>query len=65
MTYAIHHNRLLAARMKARCDGTVRMYREKAWEAALMEARQRSALSAIFYAVTQWVALVAANRDRN
>lgn len=58
MTYVIQNNRLLAARMKARCDGTVKMYRAKAWEVALKEARARSALGAIFYAMTHWMALV-------
>lgn len=50
-------NRMLAMRMR---DGRrwVRVYREKAWEAALEEARHRSFLSHLFYAVTNMTRLL-------
>lgn len=57
MTYAVRNNRLLAARMRERCDGTVKMYREHAWKVALEEARARSFLGALMASITQWVVL--------
>lgn len=63
MTYAVRNNRLLAARMGARCDGTVKMYRQKAWEIALREARSRSFLSSVLFSLTQWAALQSGRED--
>ena len=61
--YAIQNNRLRAARMRFGCDGRVRAYRERAWEIALKEARQRSILHSLVYAVAQWFALTTRSVD--
>ncbi len=50
MTYDVQHNRLRVMRMK---DGRrwVNIYRGEAWDRALEEARHRSFLGTMLYAV--------------
>lgn len=64
MIYDVQHNRLLASRMK---DGRrwVKVYRERAWEVAVKEARRRSFLSAFLFMVTQSVTLLAERPRRS
>ena len=51
MTYEIKHNRMRAMRMRDG-DRWVNAYRVAAMEQALHEARHRSFLSALYFAVT-------------
>jgi hypothetical protein len=56
MTYEVHNNRLLAMRMRDSRRWTL-SYRDRAWKVAVNEARRRSFLSTIIFAVmhTHWL----------
>ena len=57
MTYEVRHNRLRDARMR---DGRrwVKVYRERAWNVALQEARTRSFFGSLMFAVTEYVSMM-------
>ncbi len=63
MIYDVRHNRMRDARMR---DGRrwVKVYRERAWETALRESRQRSFFSSVLFIMSQFV-LLAGERKRS
>lgn len=61
MTYDIHHNRLRSMRMRDSKRWTLH-YRDAAWNLAVREARQRSFLGSILFAMSNMLEMAAETR---